>query len=69
MRCVAIFCIRGYQKLIRPILPPACRFTPSCSEYCIEAIQKKGILIGCLKGLWRIMRCNPLCKGGYDPVE
>lgn len=69
MRRVAIFCIRGYQKLIRPILPPACRFTPSCSEYCIEAIQKKGILIGCLKGLWRIMRCNPLCKGGYDPVE
>ena len=69
MRRVAIFCIRGYQKLIRPILPPACRFTPSCSKYCIEAIQKKGILIGCLKGLWRIMRCNPLCKGGYDPVE
>ena len=61
--------VRAYQWTISPLLPNTCRFTPSCSRYMIEALQKKGPVIGLLKGVWRIMRCNPLCRGGYDPVE
>ena len=61
--------VRGYQFLISPMLPPACRFEPSCSHYMIEAVRKRGPVIGVLKGLWRLLRCNPLCRGGYDPVE
>ena len=48
---------------------PICRFQPTCSQYMLEAIEKKGILLGLLKGLWRICRCHPFSKGGYDPVE
>jgi uncharacterized protein len=59
--------VRGYQWLIRPLLPPVCRFTPSCSEYFIEAVRKYGPLWGAAKGTWRVCRCNPLCEGGYDP--
>ena len=59
--------VRGYQYLIRPLLPPMCRFEPGCSEYMIGAIRKHGPLLGMLKGTWRICRCNPLSKGGYDP--
>jgi putative membrane protein insertion efficiency factor len=47
---------------------PCCRFLPTCSQYCIEAVQEWGIFIGFALSLWRILRCNPLCKGGYDPV-
>ncbi|MDA0837457.1 MAG: membrane protein insertion efficiency factor YidD [Planctomycetota bacterium] len=67
-RLVILF-IRGYQKILRPILPAACRFTPSCSEYAVEAIQRKGVLVGSAKAAYRILRCNPFSKGGYDPVE
>jgi len=66
---VVILFIRGYQKIFRPILPAVCRFTPSCSEYAIEAIQKKGVVVGSVKAVYRIVRCNPFSKGGYDPVE
>ncbi|MBS3763657.1 MAG: membrane protein insertion efficiency factor YidD [Planctomycetes bacterium] len=58
-----------YRLTISRITPSVCRFTPTCSEYMAEALRKKGPLIGLLKGIWRIMRCNPFCKGGYDPVE
>ena len=61
--------VRGYQLLLSPLLPAACRFEPSCSQYMIEAIRKKGLVVGLLKGLWRLMRCNPFCKAGYDPVD
>ena len=66
---VAIFFVRCYQRFISPILPRCCRFEPTCSAYAIEAIQKKGVLRGSLKAAWRILRCNPFGKGGYDPVE
>jgi putative membrane protein insertion efficiency factor len=60
--------VRGYQLILRPLLPPACRFTPSCSAYAIEALRTHGAL----RGLWlasrRIVRCNPLCAAGHDPV-
>jgi len=61
--------VRAYQVLISPLMPPCCRFQPTCSQYMIEAIRKRGPLIGVLKGLWRLARCNPLCRGGYDPVD
>lgn len=57
-----------YRKFISPLTPPSCRFTPTCSEYAIEAIKTRGIFIGTALSIWRILRCNPFCKGGYDPV-
>ena len=63
-----VFMIRVYQRAISPFLPRVCRFQPSCSQYFIEALQKRGVLMGTLLGLWRILRCNPLCRAGYDPV-
>ena len=61
--------IRFYQKNISPIKKPCCRFYPTCSEYAVEAIEKYGALKGSLMAVWRILRCNPFCKGGYDPVK
>ena len=60
--------IRLYQKTGR-FRPPVCRFTPSCSEYAVQAIQRYGVLKGIAMGAWRIMRCNPFSHGGYDPVR
>ena len=68
MKRILLAIVRGYRKYISPLLPPSCRFTPTCSEYAIEAISKHGAFKGSLLALWRILRCNPLCKGGYDPV-
>lgn len=58
-----------YQKAISPYLPHTCRYYPTCSEYTKEAILKYGPLKGGLKSIWRIIRCNPFSKGGYDPVR
>ena len=69
MKRLMVALIRLYQMTISRILPPACRFTPSCSEYFIEALKKKGLIMGVVLGTWRILRCNPFSKGGYDPVE
>ena len=66
---VLIAAVRAYQILLSPLLPPMCRFQPSCSQYMMEAIRRKGPLGGLLKGTWRLLRCNPLCPGGYDPVD
>ncbi len=60
--------IRGYQRVLSPIMPPSCRFEPSCSEYSYQAIERFGLVRGMLMGTWRILRCNPFNKGGYDPV-
>ncbi|MCD6417054.1 MAG: membrane protein insertion efficiency factor YidD [Planctomycetes bacterium] len=68
MSWLLIGLVRVYRVAISPILPPMCRFKPSCSQYMIEAIRKKGLVVGLLKGIWRILRCNPLFPGGYDPV-
>jgi putative membrane protein insertion efficiency factor len=61
--------IRLYQRFVSPLLPPACRFEPTCSAYFIEALRRKGLLRGFALGVWRILRCNPFFPGGYDPVE
>ncbi len=60
--------IRFYQKHISPRKAPCCRFYPTCSAYAIEAIEKYGALKGSALAIYRILRCNPFCKGGYDPV-
>jgi putative membrane protein insertion efficiency factor len=65
----AILLVRVYQRFVSRFLPPVCRFTPSCSQYMIDAIRKKGIVVGLLLGIWRIIRCNPLFPGGHDPVR
>lgn len=64
---LAIGAVRIYQRGIAPLIGPRCRFTPSCSHYMIEAIQKYGLLSGIVRGTWRIMRCNPFNPGGHDP--
>ena len=61
--------VRLYQAMLSPLIGRQCRFTPTCSSYFVQAVQKHGLLRGTTKGLWRVMRCNPLCKGGYDPVD
>jgi len=63
-----IFLIKAYKLVISPILPPACRHYPTCSEYAIEALRKHGLFKGSYLGAIRILKCNPLFKGGYDPV-
>jgi putative membrane protein insertion efficiency factor len=60
--------VRAYQLVVRPILPPSCKFVPSCSDYAIEALRTHGALRGVKLAGWRILRCNPFTAGGYDPV-
>lgn len=63
-----IYVIREYQVYVSPRLGACCRFTPTCSEYAIEAIRIHGALRGLFLAIWRILRCNPFTKGGFDPV-
>ncbi len=68
MKRAMLALLRFYKRRISPLLPNACRFTPTCSEYAMEAIEKHGVIRGTGLAIWRILRCNPFCKGGYDPV-
>jgi len=68
MSRILLWLIRLYQNTISKALPPSCRFTPSCSQYTYEAIEKHGVLKGGWLGVKRISRCHPLNPGGYDPV-
>ncbi|MEO6909134.1 MAG: membrane protein insertion efficiency factor YidD, partial [Abditibacteriaceae bacterium] len=60
--------IRFYQRHISVLTPPSCRFTPTCSQYAIEAIERFGVIRGGLLAIWRLCRCQPFCKGGHDPL-
>jgi uncharacterized protein len=68
MKKVLIWLVQGYRKFISPLFPPSCRFTPTCSQYAIEAIDRFGPIKGSYLTTLRILRCNPLHPGGYDPV-
>ena len=68
MKQIATFCLRLYKGVVSPFLPVACRYVPTCSEYTAEAVARHGLLHGSVLGLWRILRCNPFARGGYDPV-
>lgn len=58
----------GYRWLISPLLAPACRYVPTCSEYAVEAIDRFGVVKGTGMAIWRLLRCHPFVEGGYDPV-
>ncbi|MCR4924936.1 MAG: membrane protein insertion efficiency factor YidD [Clostridiales bacterium] len=68
MKKIFIWLIRFYQKHISPLFPARCRYYPTCSNYALEAIERFGVFKGSLLALWRLLRCNPLWHGGYDPV-
>jgi putative membrane protein insertion efficiency factor len=63
------FLIRGYRRYISRYTLPSCRFTPTCSRYALDALRRYGVLHGAWLAAWRILRCNPLCRGGYDPLR
>ena len=61
------FVLRGYKRFISPMLPHACRFVPTCSEYAMEAIERHGVVRGSLLAAGRLLRCHPFARSGYDP--
>jgi uncharacterized protein len=67
-KCVGLRLLRGYKWAISPMLPPACRYVPTCSEYAMEAVERYGILRGGWMAMRRVLRCHPLARGGYEPV-
>ena len=69
MKKFVVSILRFYKKFISPALPESCRFYPTCSEYAATAVGKYGVLKGSIKSIYRIIRCNPFNKGGYDPVK
>jgi len=68
MKKLLIACIKFYQRYLSPLKSTKCPYIPCCSQYGLEAIQKHGALKGSFLAVWRILRCNPFSKGGYDPV-
>jgi putative membrane protein insertion efficiency factor len=60
--------LRGYKWVLSPFLPPACRYVPTCSDYAAEAIERYGAFRGSAMAIWRVLRCHPFVRGGYDPV-
>jgi len=69
MKFLVLDFLRLYKTWLSPFLPPSCRFTPTCSEYAMQSIEKYGALRGTWMGAKRILRCQPFCKGGHDPVK
>ena len=69
MQIIVIAVLRGYKLVVSPLLPSACRFYPTCSEFMAEAVRKHGVMKGVWMGLKRLGRCHPFHAGGYDPVR
>jgi uncharacterized protein len=63
-----LYLLRGYKWALSPLFPPSCRYVPTCSEYAMEAVDRYGVVRGSWKAAWRLLRCHPFVKGGYDPV-
>lgn len=68
MKRLLVRLVRFYQKGISPLKPPCCKYIPTCSQYAVEALERFGALKGTALAVWRILRCNPFSRGGYDPV-
>ena len=68
VRLLLVFVVRLYQVSLSLLWGPSCRFTPTCSQYAIEAIERHGVWRGVALAAWRVLRCHPLARGGYDPV-
>jgi len=69
VKSLVLAALRGYKRHVSPLLPPACRYTPTCSEYAVEAVERHGVLKGTALALKRLLSCNPFSRGGYDPVR
>jgi putative membrane protein insertion efficiency factor len=69
VRRLLIWSVRGYQMVVSPLLPRSCKYHPSCSQYAVDALREFGVVRGVILAVWRLLRCNPLSYGGYDPVE
>jgi uncharacterized protein len=69
VRRIAVLPIRAYQIFISPMFGEHCKYYPSCSDYAVQAVQRFGILRGLVLAGWRLLRCNPWSRGGFDPVE
>jgi putative membrane protein insertion efficiency factor len=69
MKYLVLDLLGVYNAMVSPFLPPACRFEPTCSEYAKQAVEKYGAVKGTWLGVKRILRCQPFCKGGHDPVK
>jgi len=69
MRKIVIGALRLYKRWLSPLLPSACRFHPTCSDYMMQAVDKRGVIVGISHGVWRLLRCHPLHPGGFDPVR
>jgi putative membrane protein insertion efficiency factor len=69
MQKIVMTALKGYKVAISPLLPSACRYVPTCSEYMMDAVQKYGVWRGVWLGLKRLSRCHPFHEGGYDPVR
>jgi uncharacterized protein len=67
-KTAVLLLLRGYKGALSPLFLPGCRYVPSCSEYAMEAVDRYGVTRGSLMAIWRVLRCNPLAKGGLDPV-
>jgi putative membrane protein insertion efficiency factor len=67
-RSFVLCLLRGYKWALSPLLPPACRYVPTCSDYAMEAVDRYGVFRGSLMAMWRVLRCHPFVRGGYDPV-
>jgi len=68
MKVLALWLLRLYKRWVSPAFPPSCRYVPTCSEYAMEAVERYGVVRGGTMAAWRLLRCHPFVKGGYDPV-
>jgi len=67
---IVLFPVMVYRRVLSPMKrAPTCRYLPTCSEYAIDAVKHRGIVVGVALAIWRVLRCNPFARGGYDPVN